>query len=314
MNNSKQLIDGALFIAIYMVLVFISLFVPFISMITILLVAVPFIIYSARYGLRPSLIMLIGASLLTMLFATFVALPLPIIAGLGGIMIGLAIKQEASPYETWARGTIGFVAGILFAFVFSLMVLHINVIEEFNQQMDEIMALSKNILTEIGMGKEVDQQFNLLEQQLAVYKQLVPFGVVAVSILLALVNQWVSYKFLNRQENKHLRFPKFRNLRFSTSIIWIYLLAVVVSVFQKDPNGTVFIAAQNIIMLVGLFLIIQGFSFIFFYAHQKNLSKAIPVIAIVVTVLFAPILITFIRLLGIIDIGFGLRDRMVKRH
>jgi uncharacterized protein YybS (DUF2232 family) len=314
MNNSKQLVDGALFTALYLVLLIISVFVPIISMVTILLLAVPFIMYSAKYGFRPSLLMLVAASLVTALITTFVSLPLPIFAGLGGIMIGLAIKQEASPYETWARGTIGFVAGILFAFVFTLLVLQVNVIDVFDQQMDEAMAMTKTILTEIGMDKEVEQQFSIMEDQLELYKQMVPFGVVAISILLALLNQWVSYKLLNRLEKKELRFPKFRNLRFPTALIWIYLLAVVFSVFQKDPNGNILIAAQNIIMLVGLLLIIQGFSFIFFYVHQKNLSKSIPVIAIILTVLFAPILITFIRLLGIIDIGFGLRDKMIKRH
>jgi uncharacterized protein YybS (DUF2232 family) len=312
MNKSKQLTDGALLSAIFIVLMLITAYVPVLSLLSLLILAVPFIIFAAKYSWKPSLIMLVATSILTMIFATFLAIPLPILAGLGGIMIGSAIHQNSTPYETWARGTLGFVMGMLFTFLFSYFILQINIIGEFDQQVDQVLEMSKQMMVDLGMEQEAEEEFILLEQQVNVFKNLVPVGIVLISLLFALLNQWISYKILNRIEGKQLRFPKFRNLRFPTAVIWIYFLAILVSFFQTESNGTIVIALQNILMLVGLLMVIQGFSLIFFYAHNKHLSKAIPVIAIVLTVFFAPLLLPLVRILGIIDIGFGLRDRITK--
>ncbi|WP_042147706.1 YybS family protein [Paucisalibacillus sp. EB02] len=312
MNKSKQLTDGALLSSIFIVLLLITVFVPVLSFFTMFLLAVPFVIFAAKYDWKPSLIMLFVVIVLSILFATILSLPLPILSGLGGIMIGSGIHRKKSPYETWARGTIGFATGILIIFVFAYVVLQINIIEEFNLIVNESLVMSKEMMMTFGMGEVSEEQFNLIEQQMNIYKQLIPVFIVFSSILLALINQWVSYKILNRIERKQLRFPKFRNLRFPTSIIWIHLFAIIGTLFQTETSGTFFIALQNIIMLTGLLMILQGFSFIFFYSHHKKLSKAIPIIAIVLAVLFAPILLPLVRILGIIDLGFGLRERMVK--
>lgn len=312
MNKSKQLTDGALLTTIYLVLLLITLYALVLSPITILILAVPFVIYTAKHDWKPALLMLLASIILSVLVGTYLALPLAVLAGLGGIMLGTAIYHERPPYETWARGTIGFIGGILFTFVFSLLVLQVNVLDVFSGQLDIALEQTEKIITQFGMGEESEEQFAIIEQQLNLFKNLLPVAIVILSIGLALLNQWLSYKVLNRMTNKQLRFPKFRNMQFPPAIIWIYLLGILVSFFQPDPNGTVAIAVQNIIMLVGLLMVLQGFSFIFFYVHNKHLSKAIPIIAIVVTVFFAPLLLPLIRILGIIDIGFRLRSRMTK--
>jgi uncharacterized protein YybS (DUF2232 family) len=307
MNKSKELTDGALLTVIFVVLLLINTFVP----VLMVVLAVPFVIFAAKYDWKPSLIMLGVATILSMLFATIFSLPIPILAGLGGIMIGSAIYRERSPYETWARGTLGFVAGILFFLLFAFIIMDVNVIDEFNAQIDQSLDMSKQLFLDFGMGEVSDEEFGLVEQQVMLFKQLVPVIVVLASIFLALINQWVSYKILNRIDRKQLRFPKFRNLRLPTAIIWIYLLAMIGTLFQMDSSDTVFIALQNVIMLTEFLLILQGLSFIFFYSHQKNISKAIPIIT-TIFVFLLPILLPLVRIIGIIDLGFGLRDRMVK--
>ena len=307
MNKSKQLTDGALLTVIFVVLLLVNTIVP----VLMVVLAVPFIIFAAKYDWKPSLIMLGVATILSMLFATIYSLPIPILVGLGGIMIGTAIYRERSPYETWARGTLGFVAGILFFFLFAFIMMDVNVIEEFNAQIDQSLDMSKQLILDFGMGEVSEEEIGTVEQQVMLFKQLVPVMVVLASIFLALVNQWVSYKILNRIERKQLHFPKFRNLRLPTAIIWIYLLAMVGTLFQMDSSDTVYIALQNVIMLTEFLLILQGISFIFFYSHHKNISKAIPIIT-TVFVFLLPILLPLVRIIGIIDLGFGLKDRMVK--
>jgi len=68
--------------------------------------------------------------------------------------------------------------------------------------------------------------------------------------------------------------------------------------------------AQNLLMIVGIALMLQGFSFIFYFAHIKRIAKAVPILIVIATILFPGILLYFIRILGIIDIGFRLRGRL----
>ncbi|WP_010094657.1 YybS family protein [Ornithinibacillus scapharcae] len=312
MNKSKQLIDGALMTAVFIVMLLVTIFAPVISVLTLIFLAVPFVIFAAKHDWKPSLLMFTVAILLSILFATFISIPLTVLAGIGGIVIGSAIYQERSPYETLARGTVGYAIGILLLIVFNMVLLDVNIIDEFNQEMDEAIETSKELVADFGMGQVSEKDLMLIEQQLNVSKQLIPVGIAIFSLALALLNQWLSYKLLNRIDRKRLQFPKFRNFRFPISVIWIYLLAMVLSLFQTDPNSTVFIALQNVIILTGLLLALQGISFIFFFAHHKNITIAMPIIVTIITIVFAPLLLPLVRILGIIDLGFGMRDRMVK--
>ncbi|MFC4024201.1 YybS family protein [Oceanobacillus longus] len=310
MNQSRKMTDGALMLAIFMVLLFITIFVPVISIISMFFLPIPFVFFASRYGFKPSLLMFAVAMLLTTLFTTFFSLPLAVLMGLGGLTIGSAIYKGLSPYETWARGTLGFVIGLLFVFVFSQVLFSVNLVEEFELIVTDSLEMSASLMEQFGAAEQTEAIGELLELQVQVLIDLLPVGVALSAILLAFLSQWISYKFINRIERKQLRFPPFRNLRFPTSIIWVYFFALLLSFFNLDPSGIYFMAVQNVIVLTGLLMTLQGFSFIFFYAHHKKMSKFIPIFSIVLTILFPTFLLYFVRILGIIDIGFRLRDRL----
>ncbi|WP_087973898.1 YybS family protein [Oceanobacillus rekensis] len=309
MNQSKKITDGAVSLAIFMGLMLIAIFVPIISIVGLILLPVPFVFFTSRYGFKSSLLMFAVALLLTTLFAVFL-LPFTILMGLGGLAVGSAIHKGLSAYETWARGTLGFVIGLLFVFVFSQLLFSINLVEEFEMIVSESMEMSSSFMEQFGVAEQTEGLEELLQLQIDLLIDLLPVGVALTAIVLAFLSQWIGYKFINRIEKKQLRFPPFRNLRFPSSLIWVYFFALLLSFFNLDPSGIYFMAVQNILVLTGLLMALQGFSFIFFYAHHKKISKFIPILIIVLTILFPTFLLYFVRILGIIDIGFRLRDRL----
>ncbi|MBP1971032.1 uncharacterized protein YybS (DUF2232 family) [Virgibacillus natechei] len=311
MNQSKKITDGALLTAIFMVLLFVTILVPVVSIIAMFLLPVPFIIYGSRYDWKPTLLMLAVAMLLTTLFATVFSLPIAVLMGLGGLMIGSAIYQNVSAYETWARGTFGFIIGLLFVFVYTQVLFDINWIEEFELIVAQSMQMSTELLEQFGVGSEqATEAQEMMEEQVNLLTDLFPVGLAVAAILLAFISQWASYKMINRIERKELRFPPFRTLQFPVSIIWIYLFALLLSFIELDSGNIFYLGAQNLLMLTGLLMSLQGFSFIFFYAHHKKMSKALPIISVVLAVIFPPLMLYLVRILGIIDIGFRLRDRL----
>ncbi|QKY70814.1 YybS family protein [Lentibacillus sp. CBA3610] len=310
MNQSKKLTDGALLLTVFMILMLISAFVPVITLIATFLLPVPFILFASRYDWKPSIIMLIAAMALSSLLTSIFFVPIPVLMGLGGIMIGSAIHRKFSPYETWARGTIGFVAGLLFVFVFSQYVFQVNLVNEIDNMAQESITMSQDMMEQFGMGDITEDQLDMLTEQMGMLTDLLPAWLAIVALILAFISQWISYKVLNRLENRQLYFPPFRTLRLPVSLIWIYFFALIMSLFNLDPSGMVFIAVNNVLMLTGILMALQGFSFIFYYAHAKQMSKALPIASIVLTVFVPFIFLFLVRLLGIIDIGFSLRDRI----
>lgn len=310
MNQSRKITDGALLTVVFMLLM-LGTFLPVLSIICVFLLPVPFVLYTRKHQYKPALLMYAAAILLTVLFATVISLPLAVTAGLGGMMIGHSIYKKLSAYETWARGTFGYIIGILFTFVYSQLLLGINWVNDFRQMLTESVEMSLSLFPQLGMaGEELEQLEQMMHLQVDYIIQLLPVWLVFTAAISAFIGQWVSYKVINRMENEKLSFPPFRELQFPASLIWIYLVAIVLMLVDMDPSSALSIAVQNVLMLIGLLMVIQGFSFIFYYAHHKNMSKAVPILSVVITLLFPGIFIILVRILGIIDIGFKLRDRL----
>src|SRR5699024_923555 len=145
MNRSKQLTDGALLSAIYIVLLIISSFTPFIFVIFLFLLPIPFVFYAVKHGIKASLLMIIVTLLICIIIISIVSMPLTVRSAAGGTMIGIAIHQKRNAYEVWARGTIGFILGIIFIFVFTQFILLINITKEIDLAIDESMKTTEYI-------------------------------------------------------------------------------------------------------------------------------------------------------------------------
>ncbi len=310
MNQSKRLTDGALWTVIYILLMIIAVYVPVISLFGLLLLPVPITIYASRYDWKSAALMGITAIILSTLTATVASLPLAVMTVLGGVVIGSAIRQNVSAYETWARGTLGFVGGLLFVFVFIQLVFQINLVEQIEQMMNESWEMTENMMGQFGVQEQMEETQTVMQDLIGVMIDLFPVFLAGTAVVFAFFSQWISYKVINKIENKNYRFPPFRNLRFPISLIWIYFGAFLLSFFMAESDSSLYIAVQNLFVLVGLLMAVQGISFIFFYAHHKKMSKALPVISIILTVLFPMFFLYLIRIIGIIDLGFGLRDRL----
>jgi uncharacterized protein YybS (DUF2232 family) len=70
--------------------------------------------------------------------------------------------------------------------------------------------------------------------------------------------------------------------------------------------------ALNVVVLLEWVMAIQGFAFIFFYFHQKKKRRIVPILITIFSILIPPVLY-IVRLLGIIDLGFDLRSRIIRK-
>lgn len=312
MNQTKEITEGAILAAIYIVLILITIFVPFFMLVGFFILPIPFIIYASKYDWRPSLIMFGAIMIVTLFFATVFTLPLTILSGIGGVMIGTAIHHRSSAYETWIRGSMGFIVGLLFVFLFSQLFLQVDFASQIDTILDESVELSEQLLDKYGLSETGEEGLTLIEEGMSQVKNLIPVGIAIAGIMIAFLSQWTAYKVMNRLKLRELHFPPFRMMSFPVAMVWVYFLLLVTSFLDFDPDGLLFITVNNFSLLVGFILALQGLSFIFFYWHHRKWSKVIPIISVIATILFPFLLIYLIRIIGIIDIGFGLRGRILN--
>ena len=309
MNKSKRVTEGAILTAIFIVILA-STFIPLLSMITIFLLPVPLVIFTYRHGWKPALVMAMASFFVAFIFTNIVAIPLTLPAIIGGIVIGDAVHKKRSAYETWAQGTAGLAVALVIGLLFTQLVFDINFSSEIDQQMNNMIGQFEDVVKQLDMGEEMTEQLLLLREQIDLVKNLIPLAIVMGSLIHAFISQWASYKVINRLEQEKFHFPPFRNLAFPTAILWVYLISMLLALTQPDPEGMFYVVVQNIMLLASILILIQGVSFIFYYLHIKKLSPALSVIGLVLALFFAPIVFPLLRILGIIDIGFKLRERL----
>jgi uncharacterized protein YybS (DUF2232 family) len=106
----------------------------------------------------------------------------------------------------------------------------------------------------------------------------------------------------------------FKDLSLPRSLLWYYLLAMVARILLHPQEGTyLYTALINLVYILEMFMVLQGFSFLFYIFHRKSVSKGLRVI-ITIVVIVIPILLYIVRILGIIDLGFDLRKRVEKKE
>ncbi|MBM7552181.1 YybS family protein [Thalassobacillus pellis] len=311
MMGSRQITEGALMTGLYLILLLINVFVPFIGAVVFFVLPVPFILYSYRHGWKPGLTMLIVAAILSSLFATIYSLPVTLMIGSGGLFVGAAMHRKRSAYETWAAGTVGFTLGIVSLFLITQLLFDINWIEEIRTLLDESFSMTEQMMKNfMGSSETSDEQLQALREQIRQFPDIIPSLFAIMGIAMAFLSQWIGYKIINRIDQQNFHFTKFRNYKLPTAVLWYYFLGMIASWMFTESDNMIYIAGLNIFIVTGLLIALQGFAFIFYYAYVKKLSKAVPIISVVITILFPGLLLYLIRILGIIDIGFSLRERI----
>lgn len=312
MKEANKITEGALLTAIYIVLLLVVIFVPFIFIFGLFMLPIPFVVYAKRHSYEAAIVMFFVASGLTMLVATAVSLPITVLAGIGGITMGTALYRERNPYETWARGTVGFIAGMLIVILIMQFVLGINVYDQTATFIEESLVMTKAMMETMNFNVEQMAEFAVVEEQMRMLPDLLPASIAIFSLFLALGSLWLSYKVISRVENNRLSFPPFRKFSLPQGIVWVYMVALFMLLFISNKDGVIYIAALNATMLMIVLVIIQGFSFIFFYASYQQWPRAIPVIIVIVSFLIPFLSMIIVQFIGIIDILLDIKGRIAQ--
>lgn len=309
MGKTRVLTESAVILAIYIILLLITLYVPILSYITLFILSLPFVIFAAKRGLKNGVFLFAAAVILTILFGSFISIPVTILFGTSGIIIGYLYKKGKTRYEILAVGSIVFLVNFLLLYGVLVVFMDINPLEEFNKTAELSIQTSKVFMAGIGQTLN-EKQLDQLEEALELAPLLIPTVLVFLSVFLAFITQVISTPILKRLKFKTEKWPPFREIKLPRSIIWYYLIVMILMMSQVvDKESILYIGIINLFFVLELLMVVQGLSFIFFFSYHKKLANGIP-ITILILSLFLPFLLYIVRIIGIIDLGFNIREEV----
>ncbi len=307
--QTRKLTNGAMMAAVFTVLLAVSVYVPLLNAITTLFLALPIAWYSAKYDWKASALFGTVSLILAFLIGGLLALPLALIHVPLGVMIGLSIYYKKSKLFMFMGSGIVLLLSVMLQYVASIWLFGINVIEEMMTAIELSYKQTGALMESFGAtGVDYDK---FISQIMFSFETLLP----ALLILAVFTTVWVLLlillPILKRLGTDVPKFPPFRDMRLPKSVLWYYLIVLLVPLLSDLQPGTmIYMIFINASIVLQFLLFLQGVSFYHFYIQQEGWPKWVKVL---VTILALPLL-SFTSIVGLVDLGFDIRGWVKRAH
>ncbi len=307
--QTRKLTNGAMMAAVFTVLLAVSVYVPLLNAITTLFLALPIAWYSAKYDWKASALFGTVSLILAFLIGGLLALPLALIHVPLGVMIGLSIYYKKSKLFMFMGSGIVLLLSVMLQYVASIWLFGINVIEEMMTAIELSYKQTGALMESFGAtGVDYDK---FISQIMFSFETLLP----ALLVLAVFTTVWVLLlillPILKRLGTDVPKFPPFRDMRLPKSVLWYYLIVLLVPLLSDLQPGTmIYMIFINASIVLQFLLFLQGVSFYHFYIQQEGWPNWVKVL---VTILAFPLL-SFTSIVGLVDLGFDIRGWVKRAH
>jgi uncharacterized protein YybS (DUF2232 family) len=313
-KNVSKLTEGAILLAILAVFILITMYVPIIGSIINIVLPLPFILFSAKNSLKYIGAFTVAAVFISFIAGSFIGLAITLLYGIPGIVIGYMLQKNNSRTSILIASSLTLLAGMVITYSASAAFFHFDVFQQITKAFKESSAMSEDMLKAIGNSNQLETIKKQNEALIKMISTLAPSLLILGSIIIAVIIQLICFPIAKRFGINVPQWGKFRNLTLPKSLLWYFLIALGADLLFHPQEGTFFyIVLQNGIYILGLFMVLQGLSFLMFIILQRSAAKGIGVIMVILAFTI-PIVHYIIMLLGITDMGFDLRKRFINKE
>ena len=313
LNSGRKIAEGGALLALYCILLFITVYIPLLGFITFFFLPIPYILVTVKQKLSWAFGFLFVGLVLSLLIGTALSLPMTMLMGVTGITIGSFLKRDKPMVPMFISAVLIFLGGTLATYAATVLLSEVNYIEETMTILEESIDSSTEIMESFGQAP-TEKVIQSMHESIETLNTLLPSLFVIASITMVLLIFLAANPILKRFSDKQLNWPRFQDLRLPKSLLWYYLITMLLALFvNMDDNGFVYMAITNLFFILQFFIMIQGYSLLFYISDVKGWAKAIPIVIVIVSLLM-PIFAIIIRFLGIIDLGFPFRETIKKKE
>lgn len=309
MKQTKALVEGAIMISIFAVMTLFYLYVPLLAIIFFMAAPIPIILYTIRHGLKKGIAAgAIGIVISFLIGSINGLLSAPMLIAVG---VGMGVfYSRRQPGQAIITGALIYLFSFLIYFVVSVQLFQVDILGVAKESIDQIMPMVESTLKQSGASdQEIAKQLKQFREMQDTALNSLPVALLIFVTLMSFVNHWFVRPLIKRFVPDMPALKKFKDMRLPKSMVWYYLLTLLLMLIQPEKGSFLSLVQTSAFQILLILVLIQGFSFIFYYCHEKNISKVVPIFAVVLTILFPPIGV-IVRIIGIADIGFDLREKV----
>lgn len=301
-NQIRALTQGAIMLALFLVLFAIAMYIPLLMVPAFLIAPLPIAWYSANFERKQAILVgvlgVFSGFLMGGLLGPFLAL----ILVASGIVIGDGIREKKSKLYVFL--TTGVAVLLTFALLFVIMtkLFNVNFITEGLELLEEAYTESAKIVAEQTGGEFPMER---LTETFTYMEMMVPSSITLSVFLFSFMMVSIAYTLFNRLGMAVQKFGKFSSLRMPKAILWYYLIVLTVNLFVQPEHGSnLEMVMLNFSVVLWVLLTIQGVSLLFYAIEAFNYPKLLKVLAVLISF---P-MYSLVLLIGIIDLGFNIRE------
>ena len=309
MKQTKALVEGAIMISIFAVMTLFYLYVQLLAIIFFMAARIPIILYTIRHGLKKGIAAgAIGIVISFLIGSINGLLSAPMLIAVG---VGMGVfYSRRQPGQAIITGALIYLFSFLIYFVVSVQLFQVDILGVAKESIDQIMPMVESTLKQSGASdQDIAKQLKQFREMKDTALNSLPVALLIFVTLMSFVNHWFVRPLIKRFVPDMPALKKFKDMRLPKSMVWYYLLTLLLMLIQPEKGSFLSLVQTSAFQILFILVLIQGFSFIFYYCHEKNISKVVPIFAVVLTILFPPIGV-IVRIIGIADIGFDLREKV----
>ena len=306
-DDARKITYGAMMIAMFAIVLAITVYIPIVGSMTMLFIPLPIILYRLRYERGPTLLVMLTGVLLSLLVGGIILVPVALMFGLLGLVIGDTMRTEKTKLYTFMAAGLTLLISTVLMYAGSVLLFGINIIDE----LIEGLEVTGEQLAELtSANSALSEAFSeQMEITMAFYEVAVPSMFMIASFGLAFVIVILNSLVAKRLGHNTPKFPPFREMKLPTVLVWCYLAVLLIGIFGAPEQGsTWYLTYVNASVILRFLFLIQGLSLIHFYMNEKNTPKWLKVIFTVMAFPLAQITI----LLGVLDSGMNIRAWMTR--
>ncbi len=307
LRQTRGLTEGAVLSGVFIVMLLLSIFVPFLITILMWFLPLPFIVFAVRHGLKPGFIMFAVTILLSGIIGGVIGLPHALLAGAGGLTAGELIRRQKEALFVLAGSSIAYIGVLVLLYAGSILILDIDPINAMQDVMRQSTQQAESMLG--ALGQEPSENLEIWEEMINQIGYLGPVLIVFTGVVYGLITQLAAHMVLQRIKVSVEPFPPLREWNFPRSLLWYYLITSIIFFIGTEEGTALYVVMWNLFPLLETAMALQGFTVVFYYCYVKSIHKVFPII-LLISGLFLPFVLLLARILGIIDLGFQLKKRL----
>ena len=307
-NQTKKLAQGAMMAAVFALLIAISYYVPALWVVTTIISPLPIAWYSASYERSQAISMTIVAIAITFFLGGLLILPLAVVYGVAGLVIGDAIRLKKSKLYLFIATSLAILFTFAIIYLISIRLFDVDFIKDsfelWRESFIQAINLSEQVSGQVVMSKDqIDLTVNIINA-------IIPAFITIIVALLALTIISINLPLLKRFKINVPKFSQFKSMRLPKAVLWYYLIVLTITMFINPAVGTpLYVIILNFSLILWVLLTLQGVSFIYFVIDEKELPKFLKVL----TAFFSIPFYSIILLVGVFDLGFNIRQMIAGK-